>query len=78
MSARRRFWEPLDDVAHFLHTPLMLGHRVAVARWYHRLHLLPGWALRPICDRFDLSLGMTWDEIRRKAPPGSSAGRARM
>jgi hypothetical protein len=52
----------------------MCGRRVAVARWYHRIHLLPGWALRPICDRYDLSLGMTKDELRRTAPAPLPAG----
>ena len=61
-------WERLDTVAHFLHTPLMFGHRITVARWYHRLHLLPGWALNPICDRYDLALGITRDELRRTSP----------
>src|SRR5215469_4350617 len=61
------FWEMVDSAAHFLHTPTM-RRGVTVARWHHRIHLLPVCLLNPICDRFDLSLGMTRDELRRKAP----------
>ena len=40
--------------------------------WYwldtlaHKLHL-PGFLLGPICDQYDLSLGITREELKRKA-----------
>lgn len=52
----------------------MAGRRLAAARWHHRIHLLPGWLLSMICDRFDLSLGLTQDELERKAPEACMCG----
>ena len=60
-----RFWQALDTTAHVLYCPSMAGRRTARARWHHRLHLIPGWVLSPVCDRYDLSLGVTRDELHR-------------
>jgi hypothetical protein len=46
----------LDSAAHFLYAPTMHGKRMAVARWHHGIHLIPGWLFRAICDRFEASL----------------------
>jgi hypothetical protein len=58
MSAASR----IDGVAHFLYCPTMLGRRVAVARWHHRIHLIPGHLLARACDRYDRALGATEDD----------------
>lgn len=49
------------EIAHFLHCPAMYGRKVAVARWYHRIHLLPGALLRRWCDRLERDLMMEFD-----------------
>ena len=54
-----------DSVAHILFCPLMLGRRSVRARWYHRIHLIPGRALAAICDRYDRMLGVTDEEMYR-------------
>lgn len=46
----------LDSLAHFLYAPTMLGRRVSVARWHHRLHLIPGRVLERACARLDAAL----------------------
>jgi hypothetical protein len=46
------------EIAHFLHCPAMLGRHVAVARWYHRIHLIPGRLLNRWCNRLDEALGL--------------------
>jgi hypothetical protein len=46
----------LDSVAHILYNPTMRGKRLAVARWHHHIHLIPGWLFGFICDRFEASL----------------------
>jgi hypothetical protein len=46
----------LDDVAHFLYCPAMLGRRAARARWYHNIHLIPGSWLGWVCDRYEARL----------------------
>lgn len=51
-----RMWWWLDSVAHFLYCPGMLGRRMARARWYHRIHLIPGFVLAWVCDRFEARL----------------------
>jgi hypothetical protein len=43
----------LDTIAHFLYCPAMAGRRIVQARWYHRIHLIPGWLLARICDRYE-------------------------
>ena len=53
------------EVADFLYCPAMFGRHVAVARWYHRIHLIPGWLLGRWCDRLDRALGLTEGEIGR-------------
>ena len=63
-----RFWKIADDVAHAVYCPGMAGRRAARARWYHRIHLMPGRALGLVCDRYDLALGVTRTELHRKAP----------
>jgi hypothetical protein len=44
------------EVAHFLYCPAMFGRHIAVARWYHRIHLIPGRLLGRWCDRLDREL----------------------
>ena len=53
------------EIAHFLYCPTMLGHHVAVARWHHCIHLIPGWMLNRLCDRHDRALGLYDDEMDR-------------
>lgn len=48
-----RLYGAVDHVAHFLHTPTMRGSRSARTRWHHRIHLVPYWLIRPICDRYE-------------------------
>jgi hypothetical protein len=57
-------WERLDNVAHFLYCPGMLGRRCARTRPWHRIHLIPGRLLGWVCYRYDLSLGLTESEAR--------------
>lgn len=57
----------LDDVAHFLYCPGMLGRRAAVYRWHHRIHLIPRGLLARACDNYDRALGVTEDELTRTA-----------
>jgi hypothetical protein len=63
-------WAVADSVAHFLYCPTMLGRRSARARWHHSIHLIPGRLLGWVCDRYDLSLGLTRDELYRTVPGG--------
>jgi hypothetical protein len=51
----------IDSAAHFLYCPGMLGRRLAIARWYHRVHLIPGWLLKLVCDRFEHSVWAEFD-----------------
>ena len=46
----------LDSIAHVLYAPTMHGRQIAVARWHHHIHLIPGWLFGLICDRFEASL----------------------
>lgn len=57
----------VDWVAHLLHAPTMLGRRHARHRWHHRIHLIPGSWLGPVCDRYDRRLGVDEDEMHRMA-----------
>lgn len=61
-------WPKLDAIAHFLYCPTMLGQRCVRQRWHHSIHLIPGWLLAWICDRYDLALGVTPDELYRSTP----------
>lgn len=54
---KHRHIKALDDVAHFLYCPTMLGSRAARARWHHRIHLVPGFLLAVVCDAYERSLG---------------------
>jgi hypothetical protein len=49
------------EVAHFLHCPALFRRHIARARWYHRIHLIPGWLLRRWCDQFDRDLLAEFD-----------------
>jgi hypothetical protein len=62
-----RFLAATDWLAHVLYCPTMLGRRCVRARWHHNIHLIPGWLLAWVCDRYDLALGVTPDELRRTA-----------
>ena len=53
--------QSLDTLAHFLYEPTMAGKDVAVARWHHRIHLIPGWLVTWVCDRYDASLWAEFD-----------------
>ena len=44
------------EIAHFFYCPAMFGRHVAIARWYHRIHLLPEWLLLRLCNRLDRAL----------------------
>jgi hypothetical protein len=44
----------------------MLGRRSARAHWHHRIHLIPGFLLERVCDRYDLALGVTKTELHRR------------
>jgi hypothetical protein len=57
----------VDGVAHFLYCPGMLGRRHGRARWWHRVHLIPGRWLAVVCNRYDGALGVTETEMRRTA-----------
>lgn len=46
-------WTIIDDIAHFLYCPTMLGRRAGRARWHHRIHLIPGALLSAVCRRLD-------------------------
>lgn len=61
---RFRLLRLLDSVAHFLYCPTSPGPVVARARWHHRIHLIPGFVLAWVCDRYDLALGVTPEELR--------------
>ncbi len=54
-----------DRVAHVAYCLTTLGHTAARGRWHHRIHLIPGRMLVAICDRYELALGVTPDELRR-------------
>jgi len=41
----------LDDLAHFLYCPTMLGRRSARYKPHHRIHLIPGRWLEKVCER---------------------------
>lgn len=47
----------LDTMAHFLYAPTLRG-KAARARWHHHIHLIPGWLLAWICDRYERALGV--------------------
>ena len=57
-----RLWERLDDTAHILFSPTMLGNRVAQQRWHHHIHLIPKRWLEWACDRYDRHLGAFDDD----------------
>lgn len=42
-----------DRIAHFAYEPTRLSRDLTVARWHHRLHLVPHRLIEPICDRYD-------------------------
>ncbi len=65
VEMRHRLWQWADNLAHFLYCPAMLGQRVARANRAHEIHLIPASLLGWVCDRFERSLGMTWDEIKQ-------------
>jgi hypothetical protein len=46
-------WPRLDVLAHFLYCPGMMGRRIAARRWYHSIHLIPGWLLAWVCRRYE-------------------------
>ncbi|HYJ33809.1 MAG TPA: hypothetical protein VE326_11370 [Candidatus Binatia bacterium] len=56
-------WKVIDTLAHFLYCPTMFFRRCARERWHHRIHLMPGRWLAPICDRYERWLGVTPDEL---------------
>lgn len=60
---RFRFWRAVDSAAHVIYCPGMAGRRVARARWWHRIHLMPGWLLEFVCDQLDLACGMSREEL---------------
>ena len=39
----------VDNLAHFLYCPTMLGRRHARASWHHNIHLIPGFVLERVC-----------------------------
>lgn len=45
-----------DRVAHFLYEPTRLGQNLSVARWHHRIHLVPHRLIKPLCDRYERRL----------------------
>jgi hypothetical protein len=61
MTRKRPRGMRLDSAAHLLYTPTMHGSRIAVARWHHHIHLIPGWLFRFICDRFERSVWAEFD-----------------
>lgn len=67
---RHRLWRIADTAAHLLYAPTMRGTRCGRARWHHRVHLIPHRVFGWICDRYELSLGITPDELRRSRPVG--------
>lgn len=62
-----RLFAWVDNAAHVLYCPTLLGRRAARARWHHHIHLVPGWLLAWACDRYDRALGVTSDELGRHA-----------
>lgn len=58
-----RVIQAADSAAHFLYEPTMFGRRVARARWHHHLHLIPGWLLKVVCDRFEAAIWAEFDEV---------------
>lgn len=75
-SLKFRAFHALDAVAHFLHCPTMLGRRSARYRWHHNIHLIPGFALAWICDRYELAMGVTPEELRRDRQDAADADEA--
>lgn len=65
---RLKLFSALDWLAHLLYAPTMLGHRSGRTRWHHRIHLIPDRVLGWVCNRFDLWLGVTPDELNRRSP----------
>lgn len=63
---RYHFWQIVDAVAHWLYAPGMLGRRIAVARRWHEIHLIPGSWLAWVCDRLDAASGLTREEMCRR------------
>lgn len=55
-----RMWWKIDQASH----------------WLHQRHLLPERIRRWICDRFDLSLGLTPEEMSRTADDWTAGGDA--
>ena len=64
---KARLWWVLDSLAHFLYVPLYLGTRSGRADWRERVHLIPGSWMAWVCDRYELALGVTAEEMRRTA-----------
>lgn len=72
-----------DAVAHALYSPFMAGRRIAAARWYHRIHLIPGRLLAVVCDRHERGVwasfpepcGWTCEHFTISAVPASAVGR---
>ena len=56
MKLRPRALEALDSLAHFLYRPTMLGRGLAVARWHHRIHLIPHRLMDLICGPYERSI----------------------
>jgi hypothetical protein len=57
------------EFVHWLYDPAAWGRKAYAIRyrWLH-VHLIPGWLMNWACDRYDRSLGLTEDEIRRVQP----------
>lgn len=58
-----RLFLAVDAVAHVLYAPTMLGRSSGRSRWHHRIHLIPGWLLRWVCDGFERWLGVPEEQI---------------
>lgn len=59
---KHRILAAADKVAHVLYRPTMSNRRVVEVRWHHRFHLIPGWALKVICDRYEAAVWAGFDE----------------
>lgn len=64
---RAWLWRSLDAVAHVLYAPLTLGRQhVSPPRWYHHVHLIPGWLFGAVCGGYErrLCAPLTEAELR--------------
>lgn len=62
-----RAWSAADRLAHVLYSPSMLGGQASRVRWHHHIHLIPGWLLEAVCDRYERWIGVTDSEMGRRA-----------